>query len=375
MRTLLLAAALAAATLLAGCGSSEPDEPAAKQTPAAAGEDLAAIKAYLLDHTAALVDSTGALASQGAAYRELAEGADFDYAALLDERRADVRSAVEDMQATWREANPRYEEMEGVVAGVPELSEFDVIIDAGADASDPENAVPFDVEAPGRQGARAARQLLLPTETSLFGTNPDFQARGVEPDLDGDGKAGFGEAVPDADAVLAFTRDFAAQAKALDKAARAWEPERADALQALVTMTPTMSEYFGQWKSSRFIAGAKADEQSFAAASRLQDIEDILAGLVTIYDNVRPAIAEVDPAQAEQTGRELKGLHDVRHGAAREGAGGHALRRRAGRHARRGGAEPRGGDRRPGLPGRRPARDRARVVVRARRRRPRGRRR
>ena len=38
MRTLLLAAALAAAILLAGCGSSEPDEPAAKQTPAAAGE-------------------------------------------------------------------------------------------------------------------------------------------------------------------------------------------------------------------------------------------------------------------------------------------------------------------------------------------------
>jgi len=310
MRTPLLAAALIAAAFLAGCGSSEPDEPAAKQTPAAAGEDLAAIKAYLLDHTAALVDSTGQLASQGAAYRELAEGAGFDYAALLDERRADVRSAVEAMQATWREANPRYEEMEGVVAGVPELSEFDVIIDAGADASDPENAVPFDVKIPGGKVLEQPGNFFFLTETSLFGTNPDFQARGVEPDLDGDGKAGFGEAVPDADAVLAFTRDFAAQAQALDKAARAWEPERADALQALVTMTPTMSEYFGQWKSSRFIAGAKADEQSFAAASRLQDIEDILAGLVTIYDNVRPAIAEVDPAQAAQTGRELKGLHE-----------------------------------------------------------------
>ena len=29
---------------------------------------------------------------------------------------------------------------------------------------------------------------------------------------------------------------------------------------------------------------------------------------MTIYDNVQPAIAEADPAQAEQTGRELKGL-------------------------------------------------------------------
>jgi hypothetical protein len=75
-------------------------------------------------------------------------------------------------------------------------------------------------------------------------------------------------------------------------------------------MTPTMSEYFGQWKVSRFIAGAKAEEQSFAAASRLQDIEDILSGLVLIYDNVEPAVAKADAAQADQTGRELKRLRD-----------------------------------------------------------------
>ena len=75
-------------------------------------------------------------------------------------------------------------------------------------------------------------------------------------------------------------------------------------------MTPTMSEYFGQWKNSRFIAGAKADEQSFAASSRLQDIEDILSGLVLIYDNVEPAVAEADKAQAAQTGRDLEGLRD-----------------------------------------------------------------
>ena len=120
----------------------------------------------------------------------------------------------------------------------------------------------------------------------------------------------FPEAVPDADLVFAVTRDFAAQAKALDEAAQAWKPERADALQALVTMTPTMSEYFGQWKNSRFIAGGDAEEQSFAASSRLQDIEDILSGLVLIYDNVEPAIAEADKAQAEQTGRDLDGLRD-----------------------------------------------------------------
>ena len=34
-------------------------------------------------------------------------------------------------------------------------------------------------------------------------------------------------------------------------------------------MTPTMSEYFGAWKNSRFIAGNDAEEKGFVATSRL----------------------------------------------------------------------------------------------------------
>ena len=179
MRTPVLAAALIAAALLAGCGSSEPDEPAAKQTPAAAGEDLGAIKAYLLDHTAALVDSTAAARRARAPPTASSPRARASTTPRCSTSAA-PRSAppCEDMQATWREANPRYEEMEGVVAGVPELSEFDVIIDAGADASDPENAVPFDVELPGGKVLEQPGNFFFLTETSLFGTNPDFQARG-----------------------------------------------------------------------------------------------------------------------------------------------------------------------------------------------------
>ena len=35
-------------------------------------------------------------------------------------------------------------------------------------------------------------------------------------------------------------------------------------------MTPTMSEYFEAWKNSHFVAGDKATEQAFVAASRLR---------------------------------------------------------------------------------------------------------
>jgi hypothetical protein len=69
-----------------------------------------------------------------------------------------------------------------------------------------------------------------------------------------------------------------------------------------------MSEYFEAWKNSRFVAGDKAKEKAFVAASRLQDIVDILSGLELVYDSVEPRIAKVDAQQARQTGESLSEL-------------------------------------------------------------------
>ena len=107
---------------------------------------------------------------------------------------------------------------------------------------------------------------------------------------------------------MAAARDFEKYAKELDSAARDWKPTPADALTSLVVMTPTMSEYFGAWKNSRFIAGEAASENAFVAASRLQDIADILGGLVLVYDNVEPLVAKADRQQAKQTKQSLAEL-------------------------------------------------------------------
>ena len=61
-------------------------------------------------------------------------------------------------------------------------------------------------------------------------------------------------------------------------------------------MVPTMSEYFGQWKVSRFVLGDRANGDAFNVVSRLSDIGDILGGLRVIYAGIRPAIANVDAA-------------------------------------------------------------------------------
>jgi hypothetical protein len=70
-----------------------------------------------------------------------------------------------------------------------------------------------------------------------------------------------------------------------------------------------MSEYFGQWKTSRFVLGERASSESFNVVSRLSDIGDILGGLRVIYTGIRPSIANVSTAQAAQTKRDLDSLH------------------------------------------------------------------
>ena len=217
-RPALAAAACAFALALAACGDDDSSSDGSDDsgTTAAQGADLAAIKDYLLSHTERLVADSGALRENAEAYYKLAKSEDFDYQRLLDDHRAEVRRLVTQAQRGFAKANPAYEQMEGVVAGVPSLADYDVIIDAGSDASDPENAVPFDVETPAGKTFKQPGNFNYLIETSVFGTEPKFAAKGVEPDLDGDGKVEFGEAVPDADFYVAAARGFEKYSKELD---------------------------------------------------------------------------------------------------------------------------------------------------------------
>ena len=251
-----IAFACLALAFFAGCGGDDEPDTAAEATPSAAADaDLGAIKTYLLDHTARLNASVGGCRTTRRRTTTSPSPPTSTTRSCSSEKRPEVAAAVQAIQEGHVKANPDYEEMEGVVAGVPELADYDVIIDAGADKSDPENAVPFSLETPNGRKFEQPGNFFALVETSAFGTEPKFVAKGVEADLDGDGKVTFPEALPDADFLLAATTDFAKYAKELDEAAKKWEPSLEDAFTAVVVMTPTMSEYFGAWKNSRFIAG------------------------------------------------------------------------------------------------------------------------
>jgi hypothetical protein len=292
-----------AAFAVTACGG---DDSAKKTpTPQAGGEDLTAIKTYLLDHTQRLARDVATMKENAQQYRDLAEQSGFDTQKLLADDQQEVAKLLGDAKQTYVDANPAYEEMEGVVAGVPSLADYDVIIDAGGDASDPENAVPFSIKTEDGRTFKQPGNLFFLVESALYGTEPKWSSAA---DVNGDGKVAFGEALPEPRFYLAALEEFDRQAKELDASAKQWSPTEQDALTALVVMTPTMSEYFEAWKNSRFVAGSKATEKSFVGASRLQDIADILDGLELIYANVQPKIAEANTEQAKQTGQSLSQL-------------------------------------------------------------------
>jgi hypothetical protein len=315
------AVAICAAALAAGCGGGDDDAAPAATTAAAttaadtteaaaAQADLSGVKSYLADHTSALSAASAEFLAAAQEYYELAEAAGFDAAALWEQSGDQVAPLIERLKETWISANPAYEEMEGVVAGTPSLAEYDVILDAGASAAeDPESAVPFDLTLSDGTVLEQPGNLFNLTEGALWGTLPEALGRPSTPtDLDGDGTEAFGEVLPDAAFLLAAAEALDKYANELAAAGEAWQPADSDALTALVVMVPTMGEYFGQWKESRFVAGDGASSEAFNVVSRLSDINDILGGLDVIYAGVQPLISTVDESQAAQTGKELDDL-------------------------------------------------------------------
>lgn len=302
---MLLAAALTLAAGISACGDGDGETTTAAEAGTA---ELAPVKTYLTDHSAELVRHVSLLQQQADAYYELAESVDFDYGRLLAEHGDQVEEILGTSKENFVAANPAYEQMEGIVAGVPRLAQYDVDIDAGSDASTPEDAVSFSLTTPGGKQLKQPGNLFFLTETALYGTNPELQGKGAKPDVDGDGEVEFGEGLPDADVYKATLDEFARQAESLDEDAQEFEPTPSDALTSIVVMTPTMSEYFEAWKNSRFIAGEGAEELGFVATSRLSDIADILGGILVTYDGIEPMIAAENPQQAKQTRKELQSL-------------------------------------------------------------------
>ena len=257
--------------------------------------DLLPIKEYTLANAVAMQDATTALRAVAADYQELLAGHGFNYDAAWQAQADALRLLVSAGRDAWVEASTAYELSEGIIAGVPSLAYYDVWIDAGPSAAeDPNEALDWTLTVAEDRVLKSPGNLFHHlTEPVLWGTKAEWNAADV--DLDRDGAVGtVGDALPEAELFLAVAGAIDDAAAEMEQAVTGWEPNLNDVFTALVVMVPTMNEYFGQWKESRYVAGDDSREASFIAVSRLFDINGILTGLDLAYRHVTPLVAERD---------------------------------------------------------------------------------
>jgi len=297
----------AVAISLAACGGgseSAPTSTAASTAPAAIGQaDVTGIKDYLIEHGAEMRESTAAMLADAEAYFELVEGSGFDYGAAWAGGQDELVELLGGAKERWILAHNDYELVEGIVAGVPSLSYYDTWIDAGPPAAEaPEEAVEWSLNLDdGRVIESPGNIFHHVLETTLWGTVPEYTAQRA--DLNGDGEDELGEVLPDAQVFLAAAQAMNEATAEMNTAIGEWEPTPEDAFTALLTMIPTMGEYFEEWKLSSFITG---EDPRFVAQTRLVDIKGIGTSLSVIYSHLAPAVAAEDAAldQQIQTGFE-----------------------------------------------------------------------
>lgn len=270
--------------------------------------DLSGIKTYATENVSQMLVATETFLETAQAYYDVLVGYEFDYETAFAQDGEILTELVLTARENWLESSLYYELNEGIVAGTPSLAYYDVLIDAGASAQDdPDGALVWTLVLPdGTELASPGNLFHSLSEPALYGTTADYV--GATADLDGDGELTATEVLPDANFLLGVVLRLHEETQNLNTAIEEWQPTREDAFTALVVMIPTMSEYFGQWKESVFVAGENATEVSFIGNSRLFDIVNILTGLRVTYDIVSPLI---DTANPELNAQIMAGFDDL----------------------------------------------------------------
>lgn len=124
MRKQIIMAALAAA-LCAGVAAG----------PALASpEGIKAVKDFLVEHGERMLVESKSMSGAAQKYYDIIKGARFDYARAAKDHGPALAALIKTMKTGWIKSHDNYENVEGIVAGIPSLSVYDLIIDAGKPA-------------------------------------------------------------------------------------------------------------------------------------------------------------------------------------------------------------------------------------------------
>ncbi len=256
----------------------------------ASNANLGVVKNYLLIQLGVQKAGSSSLKMAAQRYYDLAKNTNFDYNKLASNKNA-VQNALKDARDGWRKASPVYESVEGIVAGVEMLSIFDVNLDAGMSKTEGgDSIVTFDLKLPNGKTLEKPGNLFGVTEGALWASEKAFSSS-VKFDVDGDGKIGFGDALPDANILKAAADKLDGMTAELISTSKTWTPTLENVFGALTANVPTAAPVFiDRWKTSRFVLGDAATRRDFNAISSLDDLNQNIASWLTLYRGLVPAV-------------------------------------------------------------------------------------
>ncbi|MGA9577624.1 MAG: imelysin family protein [Terrimicrobiaceae bacterium] len=263
-----------------------------------AEETAASVKSYLLKNLEKINAASEDFVKNSEAYSALvaANGGSVEAAYKADPKQ--LEKLVTKMQENYKAMDSfGYETVEGIVAGVPSMADYDVYLDAGVPASEGPEGVASVVLDLGN-GEKIDKQGALFTyiiEPMLWAGDK----RWVTP-VDGGKKS-----PPRPEVLSAAAKDVNRKLGELLADAKAWNASVSDCFSAMVVMTPTLSDYFEDWKESRY---SKDKSGRFQAVSRISDMRGIMGSCQVMYDAVEKLVAEKDKSLAKSVDAGFKGI-------------------------------------------------------------------
>lgn len=257
------------------------------------------VKAYLLAICKSCVDGTHKLKTAAGEYQQLVQSAGSEEAAAKKDP-AKVADLIAQMRADYQQIDSfGYEYMEGIVAGVDSLQHYDVELDSGVPKKEagPNDQVADLVIHAGKttvdhQGS-LNNYLIEPT---VYGTNAEFTAGSAA--LPGSDKP---TNLPKAELIVALA-DYAVDGYGrLQADATKWQPSDADCYKAIYAMTPTLADYFDEWKESKNNGGAPGGR--FVAVRRVSDMRGIMSSVQLTWQGVASETQQKDAALADNISR------------------------------------------------------------------------
>jgi hypothetical protein len=263
-----------------------------------AEESASSVRSYLLERLGNMKAASEDFVENSDAYAALvkANGGTLEGAYRAEPKEMD--KLVAKMRENYKAIDSfGYETIEGIVAGVPSLADYDIYLDAGVPQSEgPDGVAPVVLVL--ENGEKIDKQGSLFTyiiEPALWGGDK----RWVSPVADGK------RSLPRPEVLVAASADANEKIGSLLADAKEWNASVSDCFGAMVVMTPTLSDYFEDWKESRY---SKDKSGRFQAVSRVSDMRGIMGSCQVMYEAVEKSVAEKDKALAKSVSSGFKGI-------------------------------------------------------------------